>query len=72
MNVAINILEALEGDQLAHRMVRLFEDLLKDLNFLFWLDGPHKWKFYVAELRLAFEKLSIGLEASLADMREST
>lgn len=72
MNVAITIPEASGGDQSARRIVRLFEDLLKDLNFSFWPDGPHKWKFYVAELRLAFEKLSIGLKASLADMREST
>ena len=72
MTVAINIPEASGGDQSARRIVRLFEDLLKDLNFSFWPDGPHKWKYYVAELRLAFEKLSIGLESSLADIREST
>jgi len=70
MNVTINIPEASGADQSAHRIVGLFENLLKDLNFTFWPDGPHKWKFYVAELRLAFERLSIGLEVSLADIRE--
>lgn len=43
---------------------------MKDLNSSFWPDGPDKWKFYVAELRLVFEKLSMGLEASLTDIRE--
>ena len=70
MNVIINIPEVSGGDQSARGILGLFENLMKDLNFSFWPDGPNKWKFYVAELRLVFEKLSVGLEASLIDMRE--
>lgn len=70
MNVIINIPEISGGDQSARGIVGLFENLMKDLNSSFWPDGPDKWEFNVTELRPVFEKLSMGLEASLTDMRE--
>lgn len=72
MNITINISDASSGDQSARRIVGLFENLLKDLSLSFWPDGPQRWTFCIVYLRLAFEKLSIDLEASLADMREGS
>ncbi len=70
LNVTVNIPEASNGDQSAHRISGLFEDLLKDINLSFWPDGPGRWKFDIAGLKIAFTKLSIALEASLRDMQE--
>lgn len=70
LNVTMNIPDASNGDQSAHRISGLFEDLLKDINLSFWPDGPGRWKFDIADLKVAFTKLSIALEASLRDMRE--
>lgn len=70
VNVTVNIPEASNGDQSAHRISELFEDLLKDINLSFWPGGPGRWKFAIADLKIAFTKLSIALEASLRDMRE--
>lgn len=57
MNVIINITEISGDDQAAQGIAGLFDNYIKDLNFSFC---PKKWKSYVAELRLVFEKVSMG------------
>lgn len=72
MQITMGFPNAQDGSQSARRILELFEDLLKDLNLSFQPNGSGRWNFRVKVIKNAFQRLSIGLETNLADMREGT